>query len=126
MREGKCSFLILSHFFFLEVMFPWESGIVFLLFHDQLYLKELAKWCDSGSQPLIITSVIKDTSKLIREHAVRRNHRSHNSLCAGLISLLSQPGSSRRGWGAVDREVETLGNVGGEQAGMGLALGDFD
>lgn len=97
MREGsQCSFLILSHFF-LEVMFPWESGIVFLLFHDQLYLKELAKWYDLGSQPLIIASVIKDASKLIREHPVRRNHQSHNSPCAGLISLLSQPGSSRRG-----------------------------
>lgn len=74
-----------------------------------------------------MTSVLKDASKLIKEHPVRRDQRSHNSPCAGLISLLSQPGSSSRGgavgWWTV--MLRALGSVGGEQAGMGLALGDF-
>ena len=64
-------------------MFPWESGIVFLLFHNQLYLKELAKRYDLGSTT----------------HHDLSHHQSHNSLCAGLISMLSQPGSSRSGRG---------------------------
>lgn len=78
-------------------MFPWESGIVFLLFHDQLYLKELAKRYDLGSTT----------------HHDLSHHQSHNSLCAGLISMLSQPGSSRSGrggvGGAVDSEAESTG-----------------